>query len=605
MANEVDKTLVETSQENENIENKDSKILLGYSDDPAEKDSLGVDKYFKALEEYILSCPTPTTIAIQGDWGTGKSTAMGIIRDRIKDKTHVIEFNTWQYSKISGQSLVIPLLSVFLEKIKEIEVGKTNTETEGKGETKRNEKNSKEEKDLKETINTAIDLLSFGAYAYLDKKFGIGNIIDRIPGLLGEKGENSSSNSFSDAPYNQICEYFKKLGSIQEDLEESIKGIGDDKNFVIFVDDLDRLNPEDAVSLLEDLKTLLCIKRCIFVLALDQKIVNKGLSKKYGDGEDVAEYSKNFFDKIIQLPFSMPVNQYDISAYIMELKGEKDFLKEEDIPGIVSILEKFGESNPRTIKRLLNILQLYSHVKDNNGKDHKYDEYIKECFAIILIQISHKNIYDSICEDVKGNMSKRDPFLWIRGCDPDEDFWKKFEGNDEPILNILPEIFAHDFVRLCDVLSMTTVTGDGKYESRREEAEAISDHLIEYANAICKSEGWNSNHKSTGSVEYTKSDHATVNITVHPEHVNLSFEGDKDRISFLKTDSCGNVSLDSISNMYKFKAYSGTQGDLDTPYIIASISPDGNKGYFCLREVSTKNPASLELAGELLREHIK
>ncbi len=557
----------------------DNKMTLGYSDDPAQKDSLGVDKYFKALEKYILSCPTPTTIAIQGGWGTGKSTAMGIIRDRISDKTHVIEFNTWQYSKTSGQSLVIPLLSMFKDEIDRI-------------------KNPNAKANYKKgAIGTAIHLLMLGGYAYLDKTADLGNSIDHLIAFI--KGDDSVIKG-DEAVYS-LCEYYKQIGKIQNVLENSIDSIGDKKKFVVFIDDLDRLNPEDAVSLLEDLKTLLCIKNCVFVLALDQTIVNKGLSKKYGEG---TEYSKHFFDKIIQLPFSMPINQYDIFAYIKELKGKNDFIKDEDVSGIVNILEEFGESNPRTIKRLLNILQLYSHVKDDNGNDYKYEEYIKECFAIILIQISHRDIYDLICQYVKDHAAKRSPFQWLYGIQPasDRSFWMDNFDND-PILRKLRGIFNYDFARLSDVLSMTTVTGDGNYGSKQEEAEVIADHLIEYASEVCKVEGWIKEEKPGGSVSFKKPGYADIGIVGHPEHVNLTFSGDKAQIDFLLSDAKGDLSLDRITDTYKFTAYPSTQGDLNTPYIIANIS--GNTGYFCLREISTRDPDSIKLAGKILREHLR
>lgn len=591
MANEVDKTLVETSQENENIENKDSKILLGYSDDPAEKDSLGVDKYFKALEEYILSCPTPTTIAIQGGWGTGKSTAMGIIRERIKDKTHVIEFNTWQYSKVSGQSLIIPLLTAFSDKINEIAGNDPEPET-GKKKKKR-----KINIPANFYIHRAIDALSVGLYAYADKRYGIGNTLDYIKDIWS--GNIRYRNG--DASYKQLCEYFRELGNIHKDLEKSIKEIDDNKNFVVFIDDLDRLNPEDAVSLLEDLKTLLCIKKCVFVLALDQDIVNKGLTKKYGDDD---KSSKDFFDKIIQLPFAMPVNQYNISRYIDGLKGDKEFIKKDDIPEIVNILETFGENNPRTIKRLLNILQLYSHVKDDNGKDNNYDNYIKEYFAILLIQIRYNTSYKSICKNVKEHMSKRDPFICLSGSDPDEDFWVLFEDSKEQILNKLPEIFNRNFVRLSDVLSMTTVTGEGYYGSIQEESKDIYFKLTEYAKKIYVPDGWAIKEETTPdeSMTFTKDKHTTVKVVNRGKHVNLIFKGKPNSVKFILINN-GKADLVSMDAKYNFPTYDESLDDIGIPYIM--VFRNDNEDFFYLTRISTRDLDSIKLAGELLRENLK
>ena len=51
------------------------------------------------------------------------------------------------------------------------------------------------------------------------------------------------------------------------------------KRFIIFIDDLDRIEPTDAVSLLELLKNIFSVNHCVFVLAIDYDVVIKGLSK--------------------------------------------------------------------------------------------------------------------------------------------------------------------------------------------------------------------------------------------------------------------------------------------------------------------------------------
>ncbi len=71
---------------------------------------------------------------------------------------------------------------------------------------------------------------------------------------------------------------------------------------VVFVDDLDRLQPQKAVEVLETMKIFLDCERCVFVLAVDYDVVARGVKAKYGDTLS-DEKGKSFFDKIIQLPF--------------------------------------------------------------------------------------------------------------------------------------------------------------------------------------------------------------------------------------------------------------------------------------------------------------
>ena len=52
------------------------------------------------------------------------------------------------------------------------------------------------------------------------------------------------------------------------------------KKIVIYVDDLDRVEPRDAVKILELLKNIFNLKHCVFVLAIDYQVVVKGLRDK-------------------------------------------------------------------------------------------------------------------------------------------------------------------------------------------------------------------------------------------------------------------------------------------------------------------------------------
>lgn len=100
----------------------------------------------------------------------------------------------------------------------------------------------------------------------------------------------------------------KKLKSrFQEAVNEKLK-LENKSKAVIFVDDLDRLQPSKAVELLEVLKAFIDCENCVYVLAVDYAVVTQGIKQKFGDMVD-EEKGKSFFDKIIQLPFKMPVAQ--------------------------------------------------------------------------------------------------------------------------------------------------------------------------------------------------------------------------------------------------------------------------------------------------------
>lgn len=59
---------------------------IGYSDEPAKIDTLGIDSYYDGFKKFIENCSTPLTMAIQGDWGSGKTTALKLIEKKIDPK---------------------------------------------------------------------------------------------------------------------------------------------------------------------------------------------------------------------------------------------------------------------------------------------------------------------------------------------------------------------------------------------------------------------------------------------------------------------------------------------------------------------------------------
>ena len=72
--------------------------------------------------------------------------------------------------------------------------------------------------------------------------------------------------------------------------------------------------------MLELLKNIFSVPNCIFILAIDYQVVVKGLEHKFGKQTAENEWEfRAFFDKIIQLPFMMPMGQYNIGKYVNQL----------------------------------------------------------------------------------------------------------------------------------------------------------------------------------------------------------------------------------------------------------------------------------------------
>lgn len=261
----------------------------GFTDIPKKKideDMLEVKNYIDGLCRFIECCPTPMTISIQGDWGSGKTSFMNMIKDNL-DKNNSIDtiwFNTWQFSQFNlGDSLPIIFLTKLLEKM-----------------TRDSENNITA--DLKR-------YLTFLA------KTGIRVASSAATALLGFDLKGVTEKAIEDISNEDVVNIISKLkDEFKKCVDVTLKN-NNKSRLVIFIDDLDRIYPAKAIEILEILKLFVDCEKCIFILAIDYEVVIQGVNQKYG-GALNNDKGRNFFDKIIQLPFKMPVAQYKINKYI-------------------------------------------------------------------------------------------------------------------------------------------------------------------------------------------------------------------------------------------------------------------------------------------------
>ena len=344
-------------------------------------DALKISSYKDALTDFIKRTDTPMTIGVQGEWGSGKTSLLNQIwndldhfnkNDDSIDDFKQIWINSWEHSLLcSPEECLMKIINEIILELLDADTDKQRAEKISKG----------------------VNNIMKGALR-------IGSSL-----TLGVAGVNAVDDIFSENSNSikELREQLKSLVGEIKSLETNRYG-----KVIIYVDDLDRIDPKDAVNILELLKNIFNIKDCVFVLAIDYQVVVKGLEGKFGKPKPENEWEfRAFFDKIIQLPFTMPMGNYDIANYVLGLLGEIGFYegKEEFDPELINqFVTKSIGGNPRSIKRLINSLALIKILNDKDAGEDS-DGVLRDkdtamiMFAMVCLQIAHPEIYQLFADN--------------------------------------------------------------------------------------------------------------------------------------------------------------------------------------------------------------
>jgi len=335
-----------------------------------DEERLGLRTHADALSEFIAQCDTPITIGIQGDWGVGKTSLLNMVAENLtrrSNKYKTIKIETWQYAQLGEETLTFAVLEAInravIHQIRDL--------------AKKKEFQEKSKK----IFGKLGKALGIAASNIIKEKLGVDT--DQLKEVLSEGEALEESQENLAAELERLKEEFRSV--VREAVGE------DEGKIVIMLDDLDRIKPVKALELLEAIKNFLDVNHTVFILAVDYSVIRQGVKEKFGrDSKEF--YGKSFFDKIIQVPFNMPVSAYTVEDYIMGLMGweksendprfytksesysefgylsgtKRQYIPAEDAEFFVQIMKLATNNNPRSIKRILNYANLLRIIYRKN-----------------------------------------------------------------------------------------------------------------------------------------------------------------------------------------------------------------------------------------------
>ena len=222
-------------------------------------------------------------LALDGDWGSGKSFVLDMVEEKLKQHREyvIIKYDAWANSFYSDPLIAILscLIDGIQEKLKEI-----------KGYNKAIKEIAKEKGvNLLEELSQKTGKL--GTVASIIK-----SIIGIIPKFQNEHSFEENNNIVDFKSYQQL------LGEIKENLNTLTayrEYRGKQTKLIILVDEIDRCLPDEQLKILERLHHLFDVKNCAVICALNKTSISKTFAKTYdGDGK---QYLRKFFDYVVHL----------------------------------------------------------------------------------------------------------------------------------------------------------------------------------------------------------------------------------------------------------------------------------------------------------------
>ena len=319
---------------------------------------------------------SPATIGVYGDWGSGKSTLMKMVKKSLDaDKnTLTVEFNGWLFEGYEDAKTA--LCGTILDEMRTHET----LFAKGKEKIKALLKKVDGGKLLSKGVKYGLDFLLTS---------GIGTVTElTLTGIIS--AVKQKAGDVSEDEIKKVIDAFKKEETKRTEIKnfrKTFKEVFDDckgERLVVFIDELDRCTPDTVLDIFEAIRLFLYVPGTTFIIGADERLVSYAVKTKYKDipGHDI-DISKEYLEKLVQYPVKIPqLNEQEVKQYITCLLLQNEDL---DIKKVAESITKLGINDELTSDT----------VKAATGKE--VTEGIKEAFDL------SNQIYSALATLMKGN----------------------------------------------------------------------------------------------------------------------------------------------------------------------------------------------------------
>ncbi len=353
--------------------------------DPYREDLLDRKKTGDILLQLIQTSSKGFVMALNGKWGSGKTTFVNMWHQQMKDEGYkTIYYNVWENDYISD-----PLIGLIAE---------FNEQTQVPG-----------EKTLTDFLKKAsiVGFSMIPALAGSIAKTYLGADIEKVVTDASKEVKNILGESV-----NNYVEQQKHIKSFRKALIEYAEQVSPDKLIIFIIDELDRCKPDFAVKTLERIKHLFSVENIVFVLVIDRVQLGNSIKGYYGsDLIDADDYLRRFIDVPYDLPFRPSKNliknvfeRFGLDKIILaeEEQGEEKY---ESLQEFVTMMFQTKQLTIRQLEKWI----LHTRLIINNEFIKEYVSYKTIAFIVYLYYFD-SYFYNSLLINDSNDSSANDLF---------------------------------------------------------------------------------------------------------------------------------------------------------------------------------------------------
>lgn len=411
-----------------------------HNDEPTLRDRLRRNALIEEVGEAIATCKPPQVFGVHGDWGLGKTSFLHQVRWYLtgdnpqaleeknapkkavhRERVQSIWFDAWRY-----HAEAVPVVALLQEMRAQLA-----------------QQGSK-----KLAVKKLSEVAFRGTLLSLDeltKKIGFQYAKFEQASRRWD-AENLAATLPSESLRKNLQETIRLLLP-EADKQEGNEGTS---RLVVFVDDLDRCEPEAAYRLLEGLKVYLTLDNCVFVLGLNQKAVEGAIANRLAVGltastprsrdrgtddasapradrlteenvrQDAQARAASYLEKICQNVWHLPIPDAP-GQLLCELVADGGDVPSHQVGWLREVVgqRRCLPPNPRKLKGLANLVvrlfaRLPSHIDE--GRDNLGREAVQHLLMVAYIHQFHHDLYvrwQANPEDLYDAIGK-----WCRGDEP-------------------------------------------------------------------------------------------------------------------------------------------------------------------------------------------